>query len=1785
MNPMLSLCVRALVLVVAFAAAGPVRGQQVIYVNASAAPGGDGASWATAYRELQPAIGAAAAIATAAHPVAIWVAQGTYWTAPSGSGLRSASFELHNNVALLGGFAGSEVLQSQRDPVAFKTWLSGDISRNDGAQPLSSNWELSNDAFRVDNSRHVIYGSNLQPSAKIDGFIVAGGYANGLFYDADAAGGGMLLDGVSSPTITRCVFINNYARYKGGAILTHDNDSPVIANCRFLHNIAGTGGAIGAGPDNTPGVPSFGLPVVVNCVFGDNRSGNGGAVFVQGVSAKLYNCTLFQNNKLSVDFNGYLRLYNSIIQDQTWELPTCPVPAVLGGATFETFRCVIPCGGTGWNGTTNLIQASVQFVDAAGSDGVMGTLDDDLRLEACSGLADAGYNDFLDEAGDVADLDGDGNAAERLPLDGDDDLRVVDTPGAPKIGRPGPADAGNPNPPFVSIGAYENPRTVGPIYVRADAVPGGDGRSWATAFNSLQSGISAAATAFDCPREIWVAGGTYRAAAPGSGDSSGYVLPPNVAVYGGFAGTETSLSQRVLGPTPTILNGDINGNDIGAANRNDNTDPMIVLDAGCTLDGVIITNAGNGAGSAVLSVPASAEPMFVRNTTVTRTFGTGLDASPVQGQLLAVTDCRFEENLGESAVRVNNTGVALFRRCEFRSNSGAIEGGAAFIGTGVVFSQCGFYANSATDVGGAIWVNGGFAYLGNCRLSGNTAPRGGAVFVEGPNSAFARLDNCLVDNNHSTIGGAVWVERASGQQARADLDQTAVAFNTSGSAAAGLVVNGPSGYLSARNSIVWGNSRAGSLKEADQIESADPSRLSASFSLVQGWSGSYAGSSTQDADPLFFDPDGPDNIIGNDDDRFDHGPGSPAIDAASPLQATNDSYDLDEDGDVAEPWPFDLRGGLRFVDDPDTLPDANGPLDPIPVDIGPYEYAPICPACPVHRWLRADGGSFNLDANWLFGVPGQSNVALFDQPGSQTVTFSEPASVRALHVLEGGITLDLNGRRLGVNSGSGESLVVSGDQLANPSLTLTSSAPGGVLDSRLGKIGLAPGEYGTLTVSGPNVRLAMPLATLAVGTEGNGTLEVLNGATASVQILTVGEFPGSVGAIRVSGTSSKLAPKFGLNLFSGSVVVEDGGLIDLGTTGDVIVLQGASISGDGTIRSDVVNFGTIDPAPGSAARGTFASLSLIGDYEQVGVDPKSGAFSGTLRLNASGSGNSITSDALVVTGTARLAGTLIVEPVGGFNPSPSAPPASLLSAGVTAGRFDLAVFPGLTDNKFMRLAYPAPFQRGGSVSVSIDTLASNIDLDPASSASVSGQPTDLALGDLDADGDADLALSVPDAANPTTAPGQVVILRNAGNTGPGGSWAGFTGGQVTVNVGVNPRGIAAGRFNADTAPDLIVANFNSNTATVLTNVNNGQAAMSVTQTIPVGANPVAVVTGVLRDASGGAIDAAVANSGSDSVTVLSNTSGTLAVASTLNAGATPSDIALARLDAGTGSATLDIVVTNENDDTATVYYRPPGGTYPVSPSRVLPTSTRPVQVEPGGLDNPKELNDLAISNAGSGSVSILLNNNLPDALAGFQPKADLPAGTDPGSITLGDLDSDSDPDLSVVSTVGGQEVVRVFRNDAQEVSPGVYQAAFAPFGDQYAGLDPRLVTSGDVNNDGREDLIAVNDLAVTLRPGGSGEAAGRAAHEAAGLFGVVTRGIVTQPNVAISLNAAPFVPPPCVGDFTNDRAVNTADLVFFLGAFGKPANPPGSGADLNADATVNTADLVIFLGVFGQVCP
>jgi hypothetical protein len=110
------------------------------------------------------------------------------------------------------------------------------------------------------------------------------------------------------------------------------------------------------------------------------------------------------------------------------------------------------------------------------------------------------------------------------------------------------------------------------IYVHAAATGTNNGSSWANAFTTVYDALNAAQYA----DQVWVARGTYYATA-GTDRTVSIVLKNGVQLLGGFAGTETSATQRRWRTYQTILSGDIGV-------RNDSLDNTCRIVSGSGLD-------------------------------------------------------------------------------------------------------------------------------------------------------------------------------------------------------------------------------------------------------------------------------------------------------------------------------------------------------------------------------------------------------------------------------------------------------------------------------------------------------------------------------------------------------------------------------------------------------------------------------------------------------------------------------------------------------------------------------------------------------------------------------------------------------------------------------------------------------------------------------------------------------------------------------------------------------------------------------------------------------------------------------------------------------------------------------------------------------------------------------------------------------------------------------------------------------------------------------------------------
>ncbi len=253
---------------------------RIVYVNAANDYGPwDGRGWATAFADLQQALRVAYLGAEE-----LWVAAGVY--RPTAGCDRLAMFRLKAGLKLYGGFSGDEVDRRQRDWVANRSVLTGDLG-----SPLGAGG----------NSYHVVVGAD---GASLDGFVIADGNADGEGFDAH--GGGMVNYNAASARVAHCLFTRNRAT-EGGALYNYNLSSPTVVECEFVDNRAAVGGAmvdrVGSSPhtercrfvantaDWRGGAVQIDYgsgPQLVDCMFERCTSGgHDGALFLESVAAQL----------------------------------------------------------------------------------------------------------------------------------------------------------------------------------------------------------------------------------------------------------------------------------------------------------------------------------------------------------------------------------------------------------------------------------------------------------------------------------------------------------------------------------------------------------------------------------------------------------------------------------------------------------------------------------------------------------------------------------------------------------------------------------------------------------------------------------------------------------------------------------------------------------------------------------------------------------------------------------------------------------------------------------------------------------------------------------------------------------------------------------------------------------------------------------------------------------------------------------------------------------------------------------------------------------------------------------------------------------------------------------------------------------------------------------------------------------------------------------------------------------------------------------------------------------
>ena len=250
--------------------------------------------------------------------------------------------------------------------------------------------------------------------------------------------------------------------------------------------------------------------------------------------------------------------------------------------------------------------------------------------------------------------------------------------------------------------------------------------------------------------------------------------------------------------------------------------------------------------------------------------------------------------------------------------------------------------------------------------------------------------------------------------------------------------------------------------------------------------------------------------------------------------------------------------------------------------------------------------------------------------------------------------------------------------------------------------------------------------------------------------------------------------------------------------------------------------------------------------------------------------------------------------------------------------------------------------------------------------------------------------------------------------------------------------------------------------------------------IATGAGPSGVATGDLN--GDGKRDLVVANQGSNTVSVYLNTTPkgaatpTFAPVGTFATGNSPDAVALGDF---TGDGKLDIATANFTSNTVSVLLNetPAGSNVPVFAAHVdFATDTFPAGIAVADFNGDGKP-DIVVTDSRSASVSVLLNTTPTGATTlSFAPKVDFGVGSFPYGVVVGDINGDGKPDI--VTANENSYNVSVLLNTTPK---GATTPSFAPqqnFATAVAG--PVSVAIGDLNGDGKPDLVAIGSYVSIL---------------------------------------------------------------------------------------------------------
>jgi hypothetical protein len=341
-------------------------------------------------------------------------------------------------------------------------------------------------------------------------------------------------------------------------------------------------------------------------------------------------------------------------------------------------------------------------------------------------------------------------------------------------------------------------------YVKPVASGSGSGNSWANASDDIQTMINESAIT----DSVWVAAGEYKpnsypANCIGCDNSRHYSfwIKGGVRLFGNFNGTETDISQRDFSNNATILNGDLNDDDVVSGSfpdleitgNDENVFHVILVSDMNTvvykvvMDGFTIKN-GNA------NIPSYYN---VNGNLVTRNEGGGIY---VQNQYNLTTNCMIINNSALFGGGFNSyANITTISNSIITNNISAMHGGGIYFHNimGQILNNS-LIENISLNSGGAVYSVGVDNEIRNNEIIRNSSGNdgGGLCLLGGSSIVF---QNIITDNFAANNGGAIYQDFNY-----ISIRENIIAHNRSGISGGGLHLTYSTKNV--KNNIIYNNS-------------------------------------------------------------------------------------------------------------------------------------------------------------------------------------------------------------------------------------------------------------------------------------------------------------------------------------------------------------------------------------------------------------------------------------------------------------------------------------------------------------------------------------------------------------------------------------------------------------------------------------------------------------------------------------------------------------------------------------------------------------------------------------------------------------------------------------------------------------------------------------------------------------------------------------------------------------------------------------------------------------------